>query len=356
MRIHWSGILSLLLPIIFLSTGHSVARDLTFDDRVAAQEAIERVYYSHQIGATKPFEEMVPPAILELKVRTYLKQSAALEKFWKISVTDEMLGRELERMAAGTRLPERLLELYGALGNDPFLIKECLARQILVNRLTHNFFAFDTRIHREARHEAEEIHRQLAEGTLDPSSDYDGRSVVRLSLQKPGFEPAEKDRSHPQKTGDDDASQDLSPEEFSKQRSRWPGAVGEVSEVQEERETFVIEVVLSEAPDETRGAVYRVPKMTWEEWWRTVDDLLEGARVRPAERPGGWVPLPATRPGRAPAGGNAATERAPKAWEKMGGCRQERLVVLPIPGTMGVSMTCPIRATVTRPSGPAASC
>ena len=58
-----------------------------------------------------------------------------------------MLSRELDRMAAGTRLPERLLELYTALGNDPFLIKECLARQVLVDPLSRNFFAFDTDIH-----------------------------------------------------------------------------------------------------------------------------------------------------------------------------------------------------------------
>src|SRR5437867_13033778 len=38
----------------------SQGRSLTFEDRVAAQEAIERVYYSHQIGATLSFEEAVP--------------------------------------------------------------------------------------------------------------------------------------------------------------------------------------------------------------------------------------------------------------------------------------------------------
>ena len=32
------------------------ARELTFEDRVDAQAAIERVYYAHQIGTTTPFE------------------------------------------------------------------------------------------------------------------------------------------------------------------------------------------------------------------------------------------------------------------------------------------------------------
>src|SRR3989304_10098692 len=106
---------------------------LKFEDRVRAQEAIERVYYSHQIGATKPFEETVPRAVIVAKVEKYLKQSVALEKFWNTPVTAEMLQRELERMARGTRMPERLRELFAALHNDPVLIQECLARGALVD-------------------------------------------------------------------------------------------------------------------------------------------------------------------------------------------------------------------------------
>src|SRR5437773_7817191 len=46
------------------------ALPISFEDRVKAQEAIERVYYSHQIGTTKPFEEAVPHELLVRKVRT----------------------------------------------------------------------------------------------------------------------------------------------------------------------------------------------------------------------------------------------------------------------------------------------
>ena len=122
-------------------------RTLTFEERVNAQAAIERVYYAHQIGATKPFDQAVPRAVLENKVRKYLEQTVALQTYWKTAVTDETLQRELERMAQGTRMPERLQELYAALGNDAFLIKECLARPALVDRLAHNFYAFDPTMH-----------------------------------------------------------------------------------------------------------------------------------------------------------------------------------------------------------------
>src|SRR5438093_9112726 len=130
------------------TTAHAVQpRQLTLEDRIRAQEAIERVYYAHQIGATKPFEEAVPHEVLERKVRTYLKQTVALERFWKTPVTARMLQSESERMVQGTRMPERLGELYAALGHDPVVILECLARASLVDRLTRNFQAFDARIH-----------------------------------------------------------------------------------------------------------------------------------------------------------------------------------------------------------------
>jgi len=114
---------------------------LTFEARVRAQEAIERVYYRHQIGATKTFEQAVPRAVLENKVRKVLRQSALLRTHGNTPLTDAMLQQELARMASGTRMPDRLVELYAALGNDPFLIKECLARAGLVERLTRDLDA-----------------------------------------------------------------------------------------------------------------------------------------------------------------------------------------------------------------------
>lgn len=125
----------------------SDARGLTFAERVAAQESIERVYHSHQLDSVRPFERAVPRDALERKVVRYLKQSAALEKYWNTPVTAEMLERELQRMTRDTRMPDRLRELFAALDDDAVLIHECLVRAILVERLTRNFFAGDSRSH-----------------------------------------------------------------------------------------------------------------------------------------------------------------------------------------------------------------
>jgi len=119
----------------FFCVSAGLARELTFADRVRAREAIERVYYAHQIGATKPFEEAVPRAVIERKVSSYLDREAALVAAGHAPITDEMLQREVRRIASSTRLPERLRELRAAVGDDPVLIAETIARPALIDRL-----------------------------------------------------------------------------------------------------------------------------------------------------------------------------------------------------------------------------
>jgi hypothetical protein len=104
----------LLVALAFVLAGSAAVappraapRSLSFSERVAAQEAIERVYYGHQTGANT-FEAAVPRAVVERKVRTSLAQSAALEALWSTPVTAAMLRAELERIVGSTRFPERL--------------------------------------------------------------------------------------------------------------------------------------------------------------------------------------------------------------------------------------------------------
>src|SRR5262245_22905872 len=123
------------------SASPAAARRLSFAERVDAQEAIERVYYSHQIGATLPFEKAVPRAVLEHKVELALRRSAALERFWHEPITAEALRAEALRIAQSTRFPARLREIYAALGHDDFLFEECFARGILAERLVRSFYS-----------------------------------------------------------------------------------------------------------------------------------------------------------------------------------------------------------------------
>ncbi len=241
-------------------------RELTFPDRVVAQEAIERVYYSHQIGAEKPFEEAVPRQLLERKVVRYLKQSAALGEFWHTPVTAEMLERELQRMSRGTRIPDRLRELFAALDDDPVLIQETLARAALVDRLSRNFYAFDSRFHTASRQEWEALRESLTNGNVDPWQDHPRRTELELILESKDHMPKGPRHS-------------LSAELFDRWRSRLSDAPGEIRFVEEDRDAFHVRVLLEGEDARLRVAAYRVEKMPWDIWWQAVSPALDETAV-----------------------------------------------------------------------------
>ena len=116
-------------------------RTLRFEERVFYQRAIEEVYWRHRIwpkerSDLKPsLDAVISQAQIEKKVRNYLRNSQALADYSQRPLTTEQLQAEMDRMAQNTRQPEVLQELFEALGNDPFVIAECLARPILAERL-----------------------------------------------------------------------------------------------------------------------------------------------------------------------------------------------------------------------------
>ena len=254
------------------------SRRLTFEDRVRAQEAIERVYYSHQIGAKRPFDQAVSRDILERKVRTYLEQSEALATFWNTPVTADSLRAELERMAKNTRFPDRLNEIYGALGQDPVLILECFARPILVERLSHDFFASDERIHGAARLRAQELRGRLVRGEIDVHEPHAARQAVELVMGgvEAALQPtAEAGISRHRSPGQDDPLE-LEPDTYRQWRGQAPERVGTIGSLVEEHDAFVIRVLLSEETDRVSIASYTIPKDTWDEWWASArEDLAQ---------------------------------------------------------------------------------
>src|SRR5580765_2262378 len=140
---------------------HPAVARLTFADRVAYQRAIEEVYWRHRIwpkanAKLKPsLDAVMPQAQIEKKVADYLRKSQALEDYWQRPITAGQLQAEIDRMAKHTRQPELLHELFDALGSDPFVIAECLARPALAERLLAHWYASDQRIHGEPKQRAE---------------------------------------------------------------------------------------------------------------------------------------------------------------------------------------------------------
>jgi hypothetical protein len=128
-------------------------RTLSFADRVAYQRAIEDVYWRHRIwpkeqsGPKPPLEKIMSQAQIEAKVEESLRNSGLLAQYWHRPITPEQLQAEMDRMAKHTKQPEVLRELFAAVGNDPFVVAECLARPALAGRLVTQLYGVDQKIH-----------------------------------------------------------------------------------------------------------------------------------------------------------------------------------------------------------------
>ena len=134
----------------------SQPRAFSFAERVVFQRAIEDVYWRHRIWPKenpdpKPsLDAVMSQAQLQKKVEGYLRDSLALQDYWQRPITAEQLQAEMDRMARDTKQPEVLRELFEALGNDPAVIAECLARPILAERLIADLSAQDQTRHVES--------------------------------------------------------------------------------------------------------------------------------------------------------------------------------------------------------------
>src|SRR5882724_4055167 len=190
-------------------------RTLSFADRVAYQRAIEEVYWQHRIwpkantGPKPPLDKVMSQAQIEEKVEDYLRNSQALEDYWQRPITPDQLQAEMERMASHTKQPGVLREIFAALGNDPLVIAECLARPVLAERLLTELYAHDSRFHGELKRRAE------AELRTHPS--------VRAMKQTSGMY-TEMEWIKSDSTQDQDKGGSASPEDDAKANGQRRGA------------------------------------------------------------------------------------------------------------------------------------
>ncbi len=119
----------------------ATSRTVTFAHRIAYQRAIEEVYWHHRIWPKEnpdpkpPLDALISQAQIESKVEDYLRKSQLIAAQRGRPITASELQAEMDRMATHTKRPEVLRELFQAVGNDAFVIAECLARPALAERL-----------------------------------------------------------------------------------------------------------------------------------------------------------------------------------------------------------------------------
>ncbi|HZN05121.1 MAG TPA: hypothetical protein VFD06_16165, partial [Candidatus Polarisedimenticolia bacterium] len=249
-------------------------RSLTFEERVAAQKAIEQVYWNHRIwpkenpGRKPSLSEVLPDSTIRARVDDYLLKSSALEKLWQHPITPAQLQNELNRMAADTRAPEILRELFAALGNDPHLIAETLARQTLADRLVRNWYANDERFHGKLKGKAEAALAACLEVGCMRSLGGDYRETT-WRLRSGRDEAPANDPRHGMVRLDAGEWQS----HLDGLVARLGGAPGSLpalrlSGLEETPEAFVVTAVLGQGKEEVRTATVTWRKTSFDDWWK----------------------------------------------------------------------------------------
>jgi N-acetylneuraminic acid mutarotase len=275
-----------------------------FEERVAAQRAVEAVYWRHRIWpetnprAKPDLQEVMPETLIRSKVEDYLKKSAALERLWNYRISGDQLQTEINRMVASSRAPAILNELFAALGHDPLRIAECLARPALVDRLIRERYARDDRFHGELRRDAQLV---LGRSTSVDRMAQMGGEYSEVEFHKANAVP-----------GSEDASVALDEKDWDRLVTRLAGAFGlrepphtlgqtrlyplatsiqgltsglplrRLSALQEEEDRFYVTAVLEASAQRLRIATVTWFKLRFDAWWDEQKDDIEADLAAPS--------------------------------------------------------------------------
>ncbi len=277
------GIVLVLLAVLPVSTrerlrqepAESQARTLTFEERVAAQHAIEEVYWRHRIWPKDnpqpkpPLEVVMPESAIRAKVEAYLRKSNALEVYWSRPITAEQLQAEMERMARDSKAAGLLHDFFAALGDDPFLIAECVARPVLANRLVRNWYARDARFHGDLRREVETSVTRY--GSVGKMKSMAGRyEEVTWVLRTEGETPERETNVAPAMVSVDEDEWHALVQRMQGAEEVWSLSTSPargLRGVVEDDASFSVLAILDQGPGYVKTATVTWPKKPFDAWW-----------------------------------------------------------------------------------------
>ena len=262
----------------------------------------------------------MPLSTIKEQVEDYLRQSEALEAYWQRPITGEQLQAEMNRMARQTKRPEMLEELWAALGHDPFVIAECVARPVLAHRLIRNWYASDERYHGELKRRAEgEVswygtprqmgkmsgkYRELewVKGESQEGSERENRVVLSSEHWEAKVRELARLFAREKETS---AQLGGEQRDIREELDRLP--LGELSRLQEGEDRFYLAAVMEKGRTRLKVATVEWKKEAFVEWWNRVRPHLRGevvgqgygyllAKIEPALNSCAndtWTPTPA---------------------------------------------------------------
>jgi N-acetylneuraminic acid mutarotase len=244
----------------------------SLDRLVEARRAVEEISWRHRIwppsnpGPKPSFDAVRSPELLRAAVIDGLRKSVALEKYWGRPISPDQIQAEMDRMAAGTRSPAVLEEIFSALGHDPALVAETLARPLLADRLIRTAYSRDARMHAATRRRAERAVARRA-GLRDMVQDggvLSQATYVRASSGEAEAPP------------DDPTARPLDAGEWARLVDAAAGGL------QEDEDRFFVNEVASTADDRLEVRTVSWPKRPFESWWSGVRGTLPLTAAEPA--------------------------------------------------------------------------
>lgn len=286
----------LLIPCLTVSAVFASA--LTFEERVAAQRAIDEVYWRHRIwpsenpGPKPSLDLVLPDEAIREKVDDYMKKSAALDNYWDRAVTNAQLQAEIDRMAKQTRQPGILKELFAALAEDPTVVAECLAKPALVDRLIRSWYAFDGRFHGALRTQARaELGPEPTIATMQVTSGQYGEVLWIRGEQSEAPDGATDEEGVPLAPDEFDGLIASLAHRFSPDASAPP--LGVVSSLGESESDFDVVAVLDRQADTIRVATTTWAKKPFDDWWAEARNAAPAIPDCPDRDAAVTPPLPA---------------------------------------------------------------
>ena len=250
---------SLLVTFVVFGTFSlpASARPLDPAQLVECQRAIEEVFWAERIwprdnpGPKPRLAEIFSDAELTAKAMDGPAMTSALVELYGDPIRPQDLQAEIDRMVRESRSPEVLARLFAALGDEPYLVAECLARPSLGRRRLRAHFSRDRTVHGplEAR-----IRHELK--SADNISDLRAVSgnLVKVTVDRTQEDPLAG------KVGGAGADAGIP----------WPASdmeLGSLGPVIEDENRFWLRSVTGISETEIDQTIVSWPKTRFESWW-----------------------------------------------------------------------------------------
>lgn len=251
-------------------SGHATFRSvlggsapITLSARARGMTAVESERFLRRGGAPGEFRQRYGPDVWRNRAADVVRRSRCLFERYDIAVGDAALERELRRIVAQTQDPSALEDLFTALDHDPVVIKECLVRPELVDRLLRLHVGWDPEIQSLPRAEASHLAKARDAVALDSlAGSRAHRTIYRLVEDGLPLADGEDCTTGVGRDRFDEVERTL---------TRGGGAVVR----SEDEHAILVRSLAERRADSLEVVSVTLPKVSFDSWWKEVAERYD---------------------------------------------------------------------------------